>query len=219
MATQYTRQTLVIPASTPAQNEASGRHNLPKPLRLSVHDYHVRDVDEAGLTIILTHGTSFNKYFWQLIIESLLAEPGLRSKVKRLIAIDAANHGDSAVLNKDALPPTAFWPDDSRDVLHTLKHLRIQQPVVGIGHSFGGGAMCHAAMMEPEAFLATIFIEPILFQFEGQTDTIARMTMKRRDTWNSKADLTAAFQKSKSLQDWDKRQLQVYIVRFDNGPE
>lgn len=105
MATLYTRQTLVIPASIPRQNEASIRHNLPTPLRLSAHDYRVRDADEAGFTIILTHGTSFNKYFWQLIIDLLLAQPELRSRVKRLIAIDAANHGDSAVLNKDALPP------------------------------------------------------------------------------------------------------------------
>lgn len=89
-------------------------------------------------------------------------------------------------------------------------------------------------MMEPEAFLATIFIEPILFQMKDQTEAVARMTMRRRDTWNSKsvanicqhlrgtrmltvcrrADLTAAFQKSASLQDWDRRQLQVYIVRI-----
>ncbi|KAH7022045.1 Alpha/Beta hydrolase protein [Ilyonectria destructans] len=211
MASLYTRQTLVIPASVPGQNEASIRHNLPTPLRLSAHDYRIRDADEAGFTIILTHGTSFNKHFWQLIIDLLLAQPELRSRVKRLIAIDAANHGDSAVLNKDALPPKAFWPDDSRDILHTLKYFGVEQPVIGIGHSFGGGAMCHAAMMEPEAFLATIFIEPILFQMKDQTEAVARMTMRRRDTWNSKEDLTAAFQKSASLQDWDKRQLQVYI--------
>ncbi|KAH7137403.1 Alpha/beta hydrolase family-domain-containing protein [Dactylonectria estremocensis] len=208
----YTRQTLVIPASKPAQNEDSIRRGLSgRPLRLSVHDYHVHDADESGLTIILTHGTSFNKYFWQLIIDLLLAEPQLRTRIKRFIAIDAANHGDSAVLNTGVLPAKAFWPDDSRDILHTLKHFRVQQPVIGIGHSFGGGAMTHAAMIEPEAFLATIFIEPILFQMKDQTDGIARMTLKRRDTWDSKADLTAAFQKSASLKDWDKRQLQVYI--------
>lgn len=105
MASLYTRQTLVIPASVPGQNEASVRHNLPTPLRLSAHDYRIRDADEAGFTIILTHGTSFNRHFWKLIIDLLLAQPELRSRVKRLIAIDAANHGDSAVLNKDVLPP------------------------------------------------------------------------------------------------------------------
>ncbi|KAH6988996.1 Alpha/Beta hydrolase protein [Ilyonectria sp. MPI-CAGE-AT-0026] len=218
MASLYTRQTLVIPASVPGQNEASVRHNLPRPLRLSAHDYRIRDADEAGFTIILTHGTSFNRHFWKLIIDLLLAKPELRSRVKRLIAIDAANHGDSAVLNKDVLPPKAFWPDDSRDILHTLKYFGVEQPVIGIGHSFGGGAMCHAAMMEPEAFLATILIEPILFQMKDQTEAVARMTMRRRDTWNSKEDLTTAFQKSASLRDWDKRQLQVYIATYLAAP-
>lgn len=104
MASLYTRQTLVIPANVPGHDEASVRHNLLRPLRLSAHDYRIRDADEAGFTIILTHGTSFNRHFWKLIIDLLLAKPELRSRVKRLIAIDAANHGDSAVLNKDALP-------------------------------------------------------------------------------------------------------------------
>lgn len=35
----------------------------------------------------------------------------------------------------------ACWPDDSRDILHTLKVLKVGEPVVGIGHSFGGGAL------------------------------------------------------------------------------
>ncbi|KAK7409174.1 hypothetical protein QQX98_008667 [Neonectria punicea] len=211
MAEFYTRRTVVIPGSTPAPNEPSCRHNLALPLRLSVHDYHVRDADESGLTLILTHGTSFNKYFWELIINSLLSESDFRSSVKRLIAIDAANHGDSAVLNRDVLPQKPFWPDDSRDILHTLKYFGVQQPVIGIGHSFGGGAMCHAAMMDPGAFWATIFIEPILFQMKGQTDVVAQMALRRRDKWDSKADLATAFQKSKGLQDWDKRQLDVYV--------
>ncbi|KPM42903.1 hypothetical protein AK830_g3617 [Neonectria ditissima] len=211
MANFYTRRTLIIPASTPAPSEPSSRHNLAAPLRLSAHDYHVRDSDESAFTVILTHGTSFNKHFWELIINSLLTDSGLRSRVKRLIAIDAANHGDSAVLNRDVLPTKAFWPDDSRDILHTLKYFGVQQPVIGIGHSFGGGAMCHAAMMNPGAFWATIFIEPILFQMKDQTEGVARMAAKRRDKWDSKADLITAFQKNKGLQDWDRRQLDVYV--------
>ncbi|KAM5344310.1 hypothetical protein ACJ41O_012847 [Fusarium nematophilum] len=69
----------------------------------------------------------------------------------------------------------------------------------------------HAAMMDPSAFIAAIFVEPILFAMKEQTENIARLALRRRDAWPSKAAVAEAFQKSASLKDWDKRQLQVYI--------
>lgn len=45
---------------------------------------------------------------------------------------------------------------------------------------------CHAAMMQPDAFVATIFIEPILFQMKEQTEELAKRTLRRRDRWESK---------------------------------
>lgn len=104
---RWQRRTHVIPASIPATVDTSVRHELASPLRLSVHDYHISGSNKAGFTAILTHGTSFNKYFWELIVDDLvdgLAARGLQRNVKRLIALDAANHGDSALLNKGALP-------------------------------------------------------------------------------------------------------------------
>jgi hypothetical protein len=45
---------------------------------------------------------------------------------------------------------------------------------------------CHAAMMNPETFLSTIFVEPILFQMKAQTEGVAQMALRRRDVWESK---------------------------------
>ena len=104
---RWQRRTHVIPASAPETGDTSVRHELSAPLRLSVHDYAVSGSNKAGFTAILTHGTSFNKYFWELIVDGLvdgLAARGFQGNVKRLIALDAANHGDSALLNKGALP-------------------------------------------------------------------------------------------------------------------
>ena len=39
--------------------------------------------------------------------------------------------------------------------------------------------------MAPDLFAQVILVEPILFQMDGQTDQIARLAMKRRDTWAS----------------------------------
>lgn len=56
-----------------------------------------------------------------------------------------------------------------------------------VGSNTGGDYYsCHAAMMDPAAFTATIFIEPILFQMEATTKAIAGLALKRRDRWESK---------------------------------
>lgn len=107
---KYSRRSLVIPASTPAHGHLpSVRKPGYTPLRLSVHDYHVHCSTKIGLTIILTHGTSFNKYFWELIINYMLSQPGANGRFKRFIALDAANHGDSALLNQGSLPRNGMY--------------------------------------------------------------------------------------------------------------
>lgn len=67
-------------------------------------------------------------------------------------------------------------------------------------------------MMAPSAFLATVFVEPIIFQFPGQTQIIADQALKRRDRWLNYEEARAAFSKSKGMSDWHPEQLQKYIV-------
>ncbi len=82
----------------------------------------------------------------------------MRSCVKKILAIDASNHGESWVINEKILTnkceslgnilslnylilAIAHWPDQSKDILHVLRYFNVQQPIIGIGHSFGGGIM------------------------------------------------------------------------------
>ncbi|GME49425.1 Alpha/beta hydrolase fold-1 [Neofusicoccum parvum] len=181
-------------------------------LEIVVEEYTVPTAPQNGLTLLFTHGTSFNKGFWELIVHELVVKHGLSSRIKRILALDAVTHGDSGVANKGKLvADKTFWPDHSKDVLRVLEHFRVEAPVLGIGHSFGGGVLAHAAMMSPSAFVATVFIEPILFQFPGQTQTIADQALKRRDRWNSYEEASAAFKKSRGMSDWHPIQLQKYI--------
>lgn len=136
----YCRRLLVIPATHPRQQGTTQQPN--DKLDLAVYDYHVYDADASALTLVFTHGTSFNKDLWHLIIHHLLTQSAqLKGKVQRVVAMDAANHGDSAVLNRDKLGANAFWPDYSYDILTTIQTLGLSQPLVGIGHSFGGGIL------------------------------------------------------------------------------
>ncbi|KAF4304790.1 Alpha/beta hydrolase fold-1 [Botryosphaeria dothidea] len=181
-------------------------------LNLVVEEYIIPTAPARGLSLLLTHGTSFNKGFWELIIKEILDKPGVSSCTKRILTLDAANHGDSAVMNTGKLvKDKTFWPDHSRDILKVLEHFQVEAPVIGVGHSFGGGALSHAAMMAPSALLATVFVEPIIFQFPGQTQIIADQALKRRDRWPSYEEARAAFSKSKGMSDWHPEQLQKYI--------
>lgn len=101
----YIRRTHIIYASAPRPGDVSIRGDLSSRLRLAVHEYNVADAESSGYTLILTHGTSFNKFFWELIIQYLLSSTsGVKPAIKRILAIDAANHGDSALLNRGVLP-------------------------------------------------------------------------------------------------------------------
>ena len=72
-------------------------------LKIAVHEYRIKGALDNSFTWVMTHGTSFNKDFWKLIIDNLLERPSLRTRTARILALDAANHGDSAVFNKGKL--------------------------------------------------------------------------------------------------------------------
>lgn len=60
---------------------------------------------EDGWTVVLAHGTSFNKENWEPTLDDLQAlirdKKGVR--VREYWSIEAPNHGDSALLNEEAL--------------------------------------------------------------------------------------------------------------------
>lgn len=121
----YTRQTHVIPASLPGPGDVSIRRGVPSRLRLAVHEYNITGAKNSGYTIILTHGTSFNKFFWELVIDHLLSTPGQKPAVERLIALDAANRGGSAVLNREVLPSKGKLQAPSNFILSFSKYVKL----------------------------------------------------------------------------------------------
>ena len=102
----YTRTTHIVSASSPAATDAvTVRRSLVAPLQLVVDEYVVDNGGRAPkVNLVMTHGTSFNRCFWRLIIDTLLPRLQATTVIGRLLAIDAANHGDSAVLNGQRLP-------------------------------------------------------------------------------------------------------------------
>lgn len=102
MATQYNffKSTHYVPASHP--RKSSTTKSPGQRLLLVVNEYRTSETACPNLTLLLTHGTSFCKEIWEPIIEYFL-RPGGPVRDVRIIAVDAANHGDSAVVNKSEL--------------------------------------------------------------------------------------------------------------------
>jgi pimeloyl-ACP methyl ester carboxylesterase len=138
--TTYSRRLLVLPATYPRQIGTTIRPE--DVLKVALHEYRVLRSQPKALTLLFTHGTSFNKDLWDIIVNDLLRHEQLAGRVKRVIAMDAVTHGDSALLNAGKLGDKAFWPDNAYDILTVIQTLGVSQPIVGIGHSFGGGTLC-----------------------------------------------------------------------------
>ncbi|KAH7089246.1 Alpha/Beta hydrolase protein [Paraphoma chrysanthemicola] len=205
----YTRTTHTIKAAHPRDPSTVTSSDVR--LELVVDEYIIPNSDPSAQTLVLTHGTSFNKRLWEPTISRVLHLIGFTGSIKRILAIDATNHGESWLLNAKRLTEKSHWPDQSRDILETLRYFDVQQPVIGIGHSFGGGILCHAAFMNPHAFAATIFVDPILFRMDSQDKIVATRALKRRDRWDDLESVRSAFAKNKGLADWHPDVLSLYV--------
>lgn len=98
-AAVYQRTTHIVPAAHPRHPDTVKSPDIP--LKLSVDEFSIVGAPASAFTLIFTHGNSFNKQFWTLIIDNLLSRPQLRQKIGRVLTVDTYNHGDSYLLNKN----------------------------------------------------------------------------------------------------------------------
>lgn len=97
----YSRRLLIVPGVYPRKLDTTAKEG--DKLSIALHDYRVHNASSDALTLLFTHGTSFNKDLWDIIINHLIGRKELHGRIKRIIAIDAATHGDSAIANEGKL--------------------------------------------------------------------------------------------------------------------
>ncbi|KAB5595487.1 Argonaute-like protein [Ceratobasidium theobromae] len=159
-----------------------------------------RTFDSPAVTLVVSHGTGFHKELptWQKIWEttfryliSMANSSPHQLGIDEIWALDAANHGDSALLNKANLGDIFEWSDYTRDILNFLikflpesvhggkernlpqvSELTAQQRlnhgfksriVIGLGHSFGGCALTRAILDSPKLFSSAILVDPVIY--------------------------------------------------------
>jgi len=71
-----------------------------------------------------------------------------------VVALDLTGHGASP-----PLPPGADSTTLARDVLATTRALELAEPLSIVGHSLGGRVALRAALLEPTALAAVIFLD------------------------------------------------------------
>ena len=69
--------------------------------------------------------------------------------IRNIWIADFSHQGDSGVLNEGLLGNDPGWHDHARDLLHLINVQRDQmpQPIIGIGHSFGGSNLCASPIL------------------------------------------------------------------------
>lgn len=153
-------------------------------LRIAYRRYKTKTPVPDGVTkinFIFAHGTGMNKSVWKYHIDQLyrLSQGSKEWQVDSVVSVDAAGHGDSALLNEGKIGWSCDWRDGGKDLVNVVKH-EIEQTGdfvpsatvrnVLVGHSMGGYMVAYAGFLEPSLFDSVVSIEPVLFYDEMFTE-------------------------------------------------
>ncbi len=119
-------------------------------------------------------------------------------------------------------PVSNNWPHLVEELVYFVKQQN--QPVIAIGHSFGGVISFMAACQYPELFKGLIMLDPPVItgvetwaiRLLKKTRYIDKVTpagksKKRRRFWPVDTDLASKFSRSKLFKDFDPRCLKDYV--------
>ncbi|KAF9502273.1 alpha/beta-hydrolase [Pleurotus eryngii] len=193
---------------------------------------------KSGLTLLFAHGVGAHKEQWEPTILSVFQRSSLsgvaKARLREAWAFDWQNHGDAAVLNRDALQrrpsPGVSVYEWAKAMSAFMKsdHMKGHK-IIPIGHSGGAGAVMLTLKDFPlwaPPHVAFVLVEPTIMS-EAQWQVLIddrmekmqssiRMTMKRRTLWPNREDAFAWFRRKYPGTTWDDRVLRAFV---DHGME
>ena len=122
--------------------------------RVAVHRFGRAD----GPTLVLFHGNGDSGRCWPDAVSRWAPD-------YRVLAVDARGHGDSPRFTVDELQrPAEVYLADARGVIEgVVEQARADgaaTPVVGLGHSLGGGVLTELAARWPDLLDALVLLDP-----------------------------------------------------------
>lgn len=173
---------------------------------------------QRKLTVVLAHANGFHKELWEPALERMFnyqSSDNCSWRIDQAIALDAYNHGDSAILNRKLIEAETYspWFENARDILAVISQLGHSiPPIIGIGHSFGAASLLLAENMSPLTFVSLIAADPVLFNcVQYDTSSMTKMTLRRRAQWDNEQAARKYFEPHPFFRSWDKRILSLHL--------
>ncbi|BFZ65179.1 hypothetical protein YB2330_006342 [Saitoella coloradoensis] len=164
-------------------------------------------------TFIFLHATGLQSSTFEPLIATLF-DSSIGEKIKEVWAIDAANQGDSAVLNEGKLGVEYSWADGARDVSSVIEQANITGPIILVGHSMGGAQALLTTILHPTLITATIAIEPVAHNAPISTppSLLLHNTLRKPSSWASRTDTALLALRQKSFyRRWDQRVWDIWL--------
>lgn len=118
------------------------------------------------INMVFMHGNGMNKGMYHTYIDKLYAD---NPQLNVCIALDAVNHGDSAVQNRGKLGYIYNWQDGGKDI---CKIVTVDESIIFLnrnsiniicGHSMSGFKTIIACLREPNVFDSCILLNPVAY--------------------------------------------------------
>ncbi|KAF8700530.1 hypothetical protein AX14_000700 [Amanita brunnescens Koide BX004] len=184
-----------------------------------------------GLTLLFAHGIGSHKEQWEPTINRIFhrqQHKGTAHRVREAWSFDWQNHGDAAVLNREALKSrpngiSAYeWALAIAAFVRT-PHMKGHRILV-LGHSAGAAAVLISTKEFPIAdipYVGIVLIEPTMVsrdifysryeERKAALDFAVNTTSMRRDTWRSKSEAFTYFMERVPWKKWDPRIVRLLV--------
>ncbi|KAI0051512.1 alpha/beta-hydrolase [Auriscalpium vulgare] len=205
------------------------------PYPVSVKRYTVPGLepsDPDAVSLVFCHATSFHNEIWEPVIEDIYGIVGNAKtfmktpvRIREAWAIECPNHGESAVINEDALlkrKSSEFSWDEYATIIHLVltgqgKGIDVDfrtRKLVGVGHSMGAVSIVLTHAHKPSINWSSVFLlEPMFVRSDlvaASGGFLSTGAQKRRDVWPSREAAHQLFL-DKSFKSWDPRVVERYV--------
>lgn len=160
----------LVPAAI-SRYPGSVRNGLPKGvLRVAYRKYTGAGGSQLPrFNFIFLHGTGMNKGIFNGTILRLFQDAeALGFSVGVVVAVDAVNHGHSAVLNRNHLGDAFNWRDFSYDVERVVENepafFSTDARNIVVGHSMSGTVSLYLAYLKPGLLDCAVLINPVCYR-------------------------------------------------------
>lgn len=162
------------------------------------------------INLVFMHGTGMNKGIWHSHIDQLYEKcRHFGIHLNLVLAMDAANHGDSAQLNKGKLGKVFDWRDLSYDGISMAwaerDELLAGHKNILVGHSMGGLVSLYMTFLRPALFDALVMVNPVCYP-------VSPSPFWPFDDWAAKGYMETEFQLD-SPDNWQEHVLEYMRTR------